>query len=119
MELNNEQIHEALDFCEKEVRNGRIWVCPQFEDYCWTKFFPNSSCSEVESELKWFSDSVQGFLEREWLERHNCPRPNSNPLDAEMTVWGPEGSQSNHRLDEVKELRLKMIEWLREQYPLD
>ena len=117
MELNNKQIHEALNYCEKEVNSGRIWVCLRFEDYCWQHFMPNASSEAIELGLKWFSEKVQEFLHQEWIERHHCN--SSEQLDAETTVWGPEGSQTNFRVQEVKELRLHMIAWLREQYPLE
>ena len=122
MKLNNKQIHKALDYCVEQVNNGRIWVCLRFEDYCYREFMSQDQTYNMEKEYQWFSDKVQDFLHIEWIARY--PDQGHGTLDAEIVVWGPDGSKTGWKepaitKQRIKELRLKMIAWLREQYPLD
>lgn len=113
MQLTNQQMQAALDYCEAQVND---WVCLKFEDYCMINI-PGYSYGH--SDYREFGEQVQKFLNAEFLTIHGRVSTFSGDLDAEICI-DPEGVIPHYnRAPRVKSLRLRMIAWLREQYPVE
>lgn len=115
MQLTNQQMQAALDYCEAKVQDGRVWVCLKFEDYLMLEYH----YSYGHPDYREFGEQVQKFLNAEFLTIHGRVSTFTGDLDAEICI-DPEGVIPHYnRAPLAKALRLRMIAWLREQYPVE
>ena len=116
MQLTNQQMQAALDYCEFQVNEGRIWVCLRFDDYCVKECQYNYGHQDYRE----FEQQVQRFLNDEYNRLHGTHFTEDGYLDAEAVIdWTDDNTSTNQWTEEVKQLRLRMIVWLREQYPVE
>jgi hypothetical protein len=112
MKLTHQQVHDALDFCEEQVKASRIWVCLRFEEYVGNHFATDEDWATTRQEFLKFGSLVQAFLKGEYQRLHPNDEPPIDEIDASQVLDGIPNMSA-------KELRLRMIEWLRTQYPLE
>lgn len=112
MMLTNQQVHDALDFCEEQVKQGRIWVCLRFEEYVGNHFATDEDWATTRRKFLKFGSLVQAFLRGEYRRLHPGEEPPADEIDASQALDGIIDMSA-------RELRLRMIEWLRTQYPLE